>query len=420
MTIDLNPETLTTTSFAALWLVALTLRIWLANRQIAKLDANRAGPPAAFATDVSAQENARAVDYGIDKARFSRWGTAADAVLVIALTFGGGLDLLAAWSAALTQSAITAGLILFVLLAIVNAVVDLPFAWHRQFAIEARHGFNRMTPALFFADMGKAALLLALLGIPLAWAALELMASAGTNWWLWVWALWSAFNLLLLWLYPAFIAPLFNTFKPLDNANLAARIEALLSRCGFRAGGLFVMDGSKRSSHGNAYFTGVGNKRRIVFFDTLLEKLSPDQIEAVLAHELGHFHHRHVLKRVVLAILGAGLVLAAMAALRESPWFFAGLGISHVSDAVALVAFSLFFPLLLFPLQPILNGLSRRDEFEADRYAVNRTSAARLQSALIQLYRDNAATLDPDRYHSSFFDSHPPAMERIARIRAAA
>ncbi|HEY5761920.1 MAG TPA: M48 family metallopeptidase [Rhodocyclaceae bacterium] len=412
-------ETLTATTFAAFWLLALTLRLWLANRQITKLQGSRDQPPAVFAAEVSAQENAKAVDYGVDKARFSRWGTVSDAALVMALTFGGGLDLLSGLSAALTSSAIAGGIILLVLLALVNAIVDLPFAWHRQFVIEARHGFNRMTPALFLADLGKAALLSALLGIPLAWAALQLMASTGANWWLWVWALWSGFNLLLLWLYPAFIAPLFNSFRPLDDASLAARIEALLTRCGFRAGGLFVMDGSKRSSHGNAYFTGVGNKRRIVFFDTLLEKLSPAQVEAVLAHELGHFHHRHVLKRVALAILGAGLVLALMATLRESPWFFSGLGVNRVSDAAALIAFSLFFPLLLFPLQPLFNGLSRRDEFEADRYAVNQTSADSLQSALIQLYRDNAATLDPDRYHSRFFDSHPPAMERIARIRAA-
>lgn len=407
------------TAFLMLWAFAFGTRLWLSSRQSKRLAACADAVPAAFRDAISAEDNHKAAAYGVDKARLAQWGTTIDATLVLGFTFGGGLDLLAGWANAITQSPILGGVALLILLALVHAIVDLPLSWYRQFTIEARHGFNRMAPALFLSDLAKGALLSAALGIPLAAAALQLMASAGDAWWLWVWLIWSAFNLALLWLYPVFIAPLFNRFKPLDDAALSQRIGALLARCGFHAAGLFVMDGSRRSSHGNAYFTGFGRNRRIVFFDTLLARLSPEQVEAVLAHELGHFHHRHVLKRLALAIAGAGLALAALAELRQSPWFFAGLGINEVSDATALVAYSIVLPLLLFPFQPLFNALSRRDEFEADQYAAAQSSPVDLETALIRLYRDNAATLDPDPVHSLFYDSHPPAMARIARLRAA-
>lgn len=407
------------TAFALLWAFALGTRLWLSSRQMRRLKARAESVPPEFREAITVEDNRRAAAYSADKARLAQVGTVVDATLVIAFTFGGGLDLLSSWAESLTQSALFDGILLLVLITAVHALVDLPLSWYRQFTIEARHGFNRMTPRLFIADLLKGTVVSAVLGIPLAAAALHLMATAGDAWWLWVWMLWSAFNLALLWLFPVFIAPLFNRFKPLEDPELTRRVSSLLSRCGFHAAGLYVMDGSRRSSHGNAYFTGFGRNRRIVFFDTLLERLSPDQIEAVLAHELGHFHHRHVLKRLAVAIVGAGIALAALAWLRQSPWFFTGLGIHQVSDAAALVAFSIVLPLFLSPFQPLLNGMSRRDEFEADRYAVEQTSWNHLQAALIALYRDNAAALDPDPLHSLFYDSHPPAMARIGRLRPA-
>lgn len=407
-------------AFSLLWAFALGTRLWLASRQLKRLEERADSIPPVFREAITIEDNRKAAAYSSDKTRLARLGTVVDAAMVLGFTFGGGLDLLAHWTSDLGLSALASGVLLLVLVAAVHALVDLPFSWYRQFTIEARHGFNRMTPRLFVVDLLKGTLVSAILGIPLAAAALHLMAVAGDTWWLWLWLLWSAFNLALLWLFPVFVAPLFNRFKPLEDPGLTQRIGNLLARCGFHAAGLFVMDGSRRSSHGNAYFTGFGRNRRIVFFDTLLERLSPDQIEAVLAHELGHFHHRHVLKRLVVAIVGAGISLAALAWLRQTPWFFDGLGIHQISDATALVAFSIVLPLLLFPFQPVLNGMSRRDEFEADEYAVKQASGAHLQTALIALYRDNSATLDPDPLHSLFYDSHPSAMARIGRLRPAA
>jgi len=301
-----------------------------------------------------------------------------------------------------------------------GGLVDLPLAWYRQFRLERRFGFNRMTPALFVTDLAKGTLLAVALGTPLVVAVLWLMARAGSAWWLWTWAVWVAFNVAVLLLYPTVIAPMFNRFVPLQPGPVRERVERLLARCGFASRGLFVMDGSRRSAHGNAYFTGLGRGKRIVFFDTLLSRLDPDEIEAVLAHELGHFRHRHVLKRVgaSFALSLAGLWLLGW--LSRQPWFYQGLGVTpppgEPTGGYALLLFFLVLPAFTFVLQPIASWLSRRHEFEADAFAAAQSSAADLSRALVKLYEDNASTLTPDPVHSAFYDSHPPAAVRLARL----
>ena len=297
-----------------------------------------------------------------------------------------------------------------------QGVAGLPLGLYGTFVIEQRFGFNRMTPALFALDLAKQALVGAALGIPLVLLVLWLMQAMGERWWLWVWLAWMGFNLLVLLVYPTFIAPLFNRFTPLEDPQLAARIERLLARCGFRSSGLYVMDGSRRSAHGNAYFTGFGAAKRIVFFDTLLERLAPAEVEAVLAHELGHYRRHHVWKRVALMFAVSAALLWGLAQLAAEPWFYEGLGVTARSTATALLLFFLVVPVFLFFLQPLASLLSRRHEFEADAYAASHASAAELVRALVKLYKDNAATLTPDPLHSAFYDSHPPAAARIARL----
>jgi STE24 endopeptidase len=296
--------------------------------------------------------------------------------------------------------------------------VDLPFAIHRQFVVEARHGFNRMTPALYCADLAKQMLLGVLIGAPVIAAVLWLMEAMGAYWWLYVWAFWCLFNLAIAFIFPTWIAPLFNKFSPLADGEMKTRIESLLTRCGFRSSGLFVMDGSKRSSHGNAYFTGFGRSKRIVFFDTLLERLAPSEAEAVLAHELGHFACRHIVKRIVFMFAGSLVFLWLLGQLIDAPWFYAGLGVDAQNTALALILFVLVVPVFTFPLSPLSSALSRRHEFEADAYAAANASGDDLTRALVKLYEDNAATLTPDPLHSLFYDSHPPAAQRIARLQA--
>ena len=310
------------------------------------------------------------------------------------------------------------GLALIFSVMLITAAVDLPFSLYRQFVIEARYGFNRMTLGLFVGDLLKQALIGIVIGAPVILAVLWLMAAMGSAWWFWVWLFWSAFNLLLLFIYPTWIAPLFNKFSPLAEGEMKTRIEALLMRCGFRSSGLFVMDGSKRSSHGNAYFTGFGNNKRIVFFDTLLERLAPPEIEAVLAHELGHFRRRHVLKRIVLMFATSLGFLWLLGQLIDAPWFYNGLGVPAQNTALALILFFLVIPVFTFPLSPLSSYLSRRNEFEADAYAAEHAAAKDLVQALVKLYQDNASTLTPDPLHSLFYDSHPPAAQRIARLQA--
>jgi STE24 endopeptidase len=304
---------------------------------------------------------------------------------------------------------------------VVNALVELPLNAYRVFGIETRFGFNKMTPAMFVADLVKQTLVGALLGLPLVLAVLWLMGATGALWWLWTWVVWMGFNVLVLAVFPTFIAPLFNKFTPMQEGDLKARIEALLSKCGFKAQGLFVMDGSRRSAHGNAYFTGFGKAKRIVFFDTLLSRLQPAEIEAVLAHELGHYKLNHVFRRLAWTFTVSLGFLWALGQLRHAAWFYQGLGVqAPAGDAMALVLFFLVVPVFTFMLRPIMAMYSRKHEFEADAYAARNASGPELAEALVKLYKDNASTLTPDPLHSAFYDSHPPAAARIARLKGLA
>jgi len=405
--------------FLAAFALTLAGRLWLTLRQIRYVAAHRAAVPAGFTERISLAAHQKAADYTVDRNRMAILTTLVDAALLLAFTVGGGLAWLHEFWAAHVDGLIY-GLALIFSVMVIGAAIDLPFALYRQFVIEARYGFNRMTLALFFADLLKHTLLGIVIGAPVILAVLWLMAVMGSAWWFWVWLFWSAFNLLILFVYPTWIAPLFNKFSPLADGEMKSRIEALLSRCGFRSSGLFVMDGSKRSSHGNAYFTGFGNNKRIVFFDTLLARLAPPEVEAVLAHELGHFRRRHVLKRIVLMFAASLGFLWLLGQLIDAPWFYTGLGVPAQSTALALILFFLVVPVFTFPFTPVLSQISRRHEFEADAYAAAQTEAGDLSRALVKLYEDNAATLTPDPLHSLFYDSHPPAAVRIARLQAAA
>lgn len=412
-----------TTDFTLVFLAALALtlagRLWLTLRQIRHVAAHRGAVPADFAERIPLAAHQKAADYTVDRNRLAIVATLVDAALLLALTLGGGLAWLHDfWSARL--AGLPYGLALIFSVMAISAVIDLPFALYRQFVVEARYGFNRMTFGLFCADLVKHTLLGVAIGAPVILAVLWLMGAMGEFWWFYVWLFWCAFNLLALFVYPTWIAPLFNKFSPLAEGEMKARIEALLARCGFRSSGLFVMDGSKRSSHGNAYFTGFGNNKRIVFFDTLLTRLAPGEIEAVLAHELGHFRHHHVVQRITLMFAGALGFLWLLGQLIDAPWFYAGLGVPAQGTALALILFFLVVPVFTFPLKPLGSYLSRRNEFEADTYATKNAAADDLVRALVKLYEDNAATLTPDPLHSLFYDSHPPAAVRIARLQAAA
>ncbi|HZV54001.1 MAG TPA: M48 family metallopeptidase, partial [Rhodocyclaceae bacterium] len=345
---------------------------------------------------------------------------AVETLLLLALTLGGLLDGLDRfWFDILGERGYGHGLALFASVGVVGFLVDLPFTLYRTFVIEARFGFNKMTWRLAMADFAKQALLAIVIGAPLLLAVLWLMSAMGARWWWYVWLFWLGFNLLVMLLYPTLIAPLFNKFSPLPEGALKTRIEGLLERCTFTTSGLFVMDGSKRSAHGNAYFTGLGRAKRIVFFDTLIQKLTPAEVEAVLAHELGHYKRRHIWKRIgATAAVSLGLLWLLGQVIAE-PWFYQGLGVTTASTAMALILFMQVLPAFLFPLTPVASQLSRRHEYEADAYAAQQASAADLVTALVSLYRDNAATLTPDPIHSLFYDSHPPASLRVARLRGA-
>ena len=411
-------------SFSVVFLAALalmiTLRLWLGQRQITHILQHRDAVPPQFADRVSIYAHQKAADYSVTRTRFGRLGLAVEALVLLAFTFGGGLQLLHDfWSARL--DGLSYGVALIVSVMTISGLIDLPLSLYTQFVIEERFGFNRMTLRLFFADLAKQLALGLIIGIPVLLAVLWLMTQMGANWWLYVWLFWCGFNLLILFIYPAWIAPLFNKFTPLEDTALKQRIEALLSRCGFASSGLFVMDGSKRSAHGNAYFTGFGKTKRIVFFDTLLGRLQPEEVEAVLAHELGHFRHRHIVKRIVMIFAMTLLLLYALGQLMLTDWFFAGLGVNEAdahNTAMALILFFLTVPVFTFLATPLASLLSRCHEYEADRYAAEHASAADLVQALVKLYEDNAATLTPDPLHSLFYDSHPPAALRIARLTA--
>jgi len=405
-----------------LFLVALAAatatRLWLAARQVRHVRAHRAAVPESFAAAIPLAAHQKAADYSVAKTGLGVVDLLIGVAALLALTLGGLLQALAeGWARLLEPAGIAHGVALIVSVAVLLSLLELPVTLYRTFVIEARFGFNRMRPALFVLDLAKHVVLAAALGVPLLVLVLWLMQQMGERWWLYVWAAWMSFNLLLLLIYPTFIAPLFNRFTPLADPALAGRIEALLARCGFRSNGLYVMDGSRRSSHGNAYFTGFGAAKRIVFFDTLLARLAPPEVEAVLAHELGHYRRHHVWKRVALMFVFSAALLWVLGRLIGEPWFYEGLGVTGRSTALALVLFVLVAPVFTFFLQPLASLYSRRHEFEADAYAAAHSSAQELVRALVKLYQDNAATLTPDPLHSAFYDSHPPAGARIARLK---
>jgi len=418
------PLTALTLLFVSLLLADICVRLWLASRQIRHVARHRDQVPPEFAPRIGLASHQRAADYTVARMRLGMLERVYDAVILVALTLLGGLQAIDLLVAQVTSHDLLRQLLLLGSVALLLGLLGLPFTLWRQFRLEARFGFNRMTPGLFAADLAKGLVVALLLGTPLAAAILWLMAEAGALWWLWAWGLWTLFNLLLLFIYPTFIAPLFNKFTPLTDPELAGRIKQLAQRCGFALNGLFVMDGSRRSAHGNAYFTGFGKARRIVFFDTLLARLNPDEIEAVLAHELGHFAKRHIIKRIALSFGAALLFFAVLGWLAQQPWFYEGLGVlprlDGRNDAMALLLFFLAIPVFTFMLTPVASWYSRRDEFEADRYAATQSSPDRLVSALVKLYDDNAATLTPDPVHSAFYDSHPPAAVRIRHRTQAA
>lgn len=411
----MTPQLFALTFLAALG-ASTALRIWLDLRHMRHVLAHRDRVPADFFGRIDLADHRKAADYTVAKVRLGLVGVVLDALLLLALTVGGALGAIDGALRGLLGPGHLHGLALFAAAGLIGFVVGLPASLYRTFVIEVRFGFNKLTWPLWLADLAKGALLTVLIGGPLLLAVLWLMDAMGRHWWLYVWLVWLGTNLLLLFLYPTLIAPLFNKFTPLEDAALKERIEALLARCGFASSGLFVMDGSKRSAHGNAYFTGFGRAKRIVFFDTLLAKLAPQEIEAVLAHELGHFRHRHVAKRIALSAALSLAFLWLLGQLLDQPWFFAGLGVEG-GTAMGLLLFSMVLPVFLFPLAPLTSGLSRRHEYEADAYAAQQTAAADLVAALVKLYRDNAATLTPDPLHSLFHDSHPPASRRIARLK---
>jgi STE24 endopeptidase len=414
------PNALTWLFLAAL-AATLATRLWLARRQIAHVRVHRSAVPAGFAEVMPLAAHQKAADYTVAKARLGIVELLAGTAVLLALTLGGLLEWLSArWAALLEAGSLAHGTALIASVVMLLSALELPASVYRTFVIEARFGFNRMTPALFLADLAKHAALAAVLGLPLLVLVLWLMQAMGERWWLWVWLAWMGFNLLVLLAYPTFIAPLFNKFSRLEDPALGGRIEALLARCGFKSNGLYVMDGSRRSAHGNAYFTGFGAAKRIVFFDTLLSRLAPGEVEAVLAHELGHYSRHHVWKRIVLLFVFSLALLWVLGQLIDQDWFYAGLNAGAPYTAMGLLLFVLVMPVFTFFLQPLASLYSRRHEFEADAYAASHASAAELVRALVKLYQDNAATLTPDPLHSAFYDSHPPAATRIARLQAGA
>ena len=405
----------------ALWLtlliVAVTLfRLTLALRQIRHVRDHRSRVPGRFSDRISLQSHGLAADYTVAKSWLTMINLVIEAALALALTVGGGIGWLVALISTWLPPGITAGLALLGLIAVISAVIDLPLSLYRTFVVEERFGFNRVTPALWLKDMLRGTLVSVALGAPLGAGLLWMMDALGTHWWLWTWIAWMAFSVLMQAVYPTWIAPLFNQFTPLADESLRDRVETLMRQCGFTASGLFVMDGSLRSAHGNAYFTGFGQTKRVVFFDTLLDRLQVEEIEAVLAHELGHFARRHVLQRIALMFLASLGVLALLGQVSNDPILRAGLGIPPDSTAALLVFFSVTLPYLLFPVQPLMSAWSRMHEFEADAYAARHANPGSLVSALVKLYQDNASTLTPDPWHSAIYDSHPPALARISRL----
>lgn len=407
-------------AFTILFLLFLTLslaaQLWLATRHVAHVARHRTNVPPAFADQVPLDAHRKAADYTVARTRLGRWEAVYGSLWLLVWTLGGGLDVLDTFWREIVGPELIAGTLFILSILFLAAVIDLPFSLYRTFGIERRFGFNRMSFGLFVVDQLKGALLLVLIGMPLILLALWLMRSAGDLWWLYVWLVWSVFSLVMVWAYPTWIAPLFNKFKPLAQESLRARLQSLLERTGFRSEGIFVVDSSKRTSHGNAYFTGFGRSKRIVFFDSLLQQLAEHEVEAVVAHELGHYKLRHIAKRIVLTLGLSLLALAVLGWLIEQSWFYTALGVQMPSNHMALALFMMVSPVFTFFLQPLFARSSRKHEHEADAFAAQQSDAAALVSALVKLYKENASTLTPDPLHSAFYDSHPPALARIHRL----
>ncbi|MCS0612977.1 M48 family metallopeptidase [Massilia kyonggiensis] len=409
--------------FVVFLLLTLGLRYWLARRHIRHVLRHRDQVPAEFAAKIPLSAHQKAADYTVAKTRFGLWAALWNTLVLTGFTLLGGLQALSTALLHATGPGMVHQILLIVAFAIVSGALDLPFSYYRQFVLEERFGFNKMSVGLWIADAVKGGLVGAAIGLPLLWVVLTLMDKTGAMWWLYAWLVWSGFQLLMMVLYPTVIAPLFNKFTPLTDDKLKARIEGLMTRVGFAAKGLFVMDGSKRSAHGNAYFSGFGSNKRIVFFDTLLSRLAPEEIEAVLAHELGHFKLKHIIKRIGVLFALSLAFLALLGWLKTQVWFYTGLGVlpllGQSNDAMALLLFSLVLPVFTFPFSPLTSITSRKHEFEADAFAASHSDARDLVSALVKMYEDNASTLTPDPIHSAFYDSHPPASVRIRHLRLA-
>ncbi len=401
--------------------ITVSLQVWLASRQIRHVARNRGAVPNEFAEKISLEAHQKAADYTITKTKFGLLSLFFSVIVLLGFTLFGGLQFLSSTLFAQLGNGMSYQIALIVSFALISSILDLPFDYYRQFVIEEKFGFNKMSVKLFFTDMIKSTAIGAAIGLPLLWVVISLMDKAGSLWWLYTWLVWSGFQLLMMIIFPTWIAPLFNKFTPLTDDNLRERIEGLMQRVGFASKGLFVMDGSKRSAHGNAYFSGFGSNKRIVFFDTLIERLAPQEVEAVLAHELGHFKLKHIVKRMVVMFAISLGFLALLGYLKEQVWFFTGLGVDPIlfassNSAMALILFMVTLPVFTFVLSPLSSISSRKHEFEADAFAVKHTNAPDLVNALVKLYEDNASTLTPDPLHSAFYDSHPPASIRIAHL----
>lgn len=428
---DFSPSTLLTLAFAAALVLSMALKFWLATRQVRHVARHRASVPAPFAERIPLAAHQKAADYTITKARLGMLEMALGAAVLLGWTLLGGLDALNQALLALLGGGMWQQLALLVAFVAISGLIDLPLSLYQTFVVEERFGFNKMTWRLWLGDALKGLLVGAAIGLPVAALILWLMGAAGPLWWLWAWGFWMGFNLLLMVIYPTFIAPLFNKFQPLEDESLKARVTALMQRCGFSAKGLFVMDGSRRSAHANAYFTGFGAAKRVVFYDTLLRQLAPGEVEAVLAHELGHFKHRHIIQRIVTMFAMSLAGFALLGWLSNQVWFYTGLGVrpnisfdptmaAAPNDALALLLFMLAVPVFTFFISPLFSQQSRKHEFQADAYAVAQASGADLSSALLKLYEDNASTLTPDPVYVKFYYSHPPATERLARMHSPA
>jgi len=411
-------------SFTLLFLffliASVVVRLWLSWRQFNHIQAHKKQVPKAFTEKIKLADHQKAAEYSCTKLRIGRISLAWETVWLLLWTLGGGLNAIDTWWSNQALSPLLNGIAVIATLIILASVLDLPFSLYNTFVVEQKFGFNQTTWKTWVLDLFKTALLMLILGIPLIATILWLMNQAGQYWWLYAWLVWTAFSLLMIWAWPTFIAPLFNKFSALEDDSLKTRIDALLQRCGFHSEGVFVIDGSKRSAHGNAYFTGFGKNKRIVFYDTLLESLAEDEVEAVLAHELGHFKRHHIKKSLALSLVTTLLGFALLAWLMQSPWFYTALGVEHASTHTALLLFVLVMPVFTYFISPLFSALSRKHEFEADEFAKSNSDYRALISALVNMYRDNASTLTPDPVHSMFYDSHPPASIRISHLESVA